>query len=95
MARSRAGISTSGRGWIHGGVRWNTVSCAACSAISGMNWIADAPVPITATRRPVRSAERSQRAEWNEVPPNDADPGMSGYEGRCSAPAADTTARAR
>ena len=24
-ARIRAGISTSGRGWIHGGVRWNTV----------------------------------------------------------------------
>ena len=94
VARSRAGISTSGRGWIHGGVRWNTVRCAACAAISGTNWIADAPVPITATRWPVRSQEGSHRAEWNEAPPNTPAPGMSGYEGRCSAPAADTTARA-
>jgi hypothetical protein len=37
------------------GVRWNTVSCAACSAISGIDWIADEPVPITATRLPVKS----------------------------------------
>ena len=56
-ARIRAGISTSGRGWIHGGVRWKTVSWAACSAICGTNWIADAPVPITATRLPARSQE--------------------------------------
>ena len=57
LSRTRAGIGTSGRGWTHGGVRWNTSRCPARSAISGMNWIADAPVPITATRRPVRSAE--------------------------------------
>ena len=76
-------------------MRWNTVRCAACFATSGTNWIADAPVPITATRRPVRSQELSHRAEWNAVPPNLPAPGMSGYEGRCSAPAADTTARAR
>ena len=78
VARSRAGISTSGRGWIHGGVRWNTVRRAACFAISGTNWIAEAPVPITATRLPARSQEGSQRAEWNEVPPNRSAPGMSG-----------------
>ncbi len=57
VPRTRAGNSTSGRGCTHGGVRWNTVSPAVCLAISGTNWIADAPVPITATRRPVRSAE--------------------------------------
>ena len=45
-----------------------------------MNWIADAPVPITATRWPVRSMEGSHRAEWNEAPPGlDPAPGMSGY----------------
>ena len=78
VARIGAGIGASGRGWIHGGVRWNTVRCAACSAISGTNWIADAPVPITATRLPARSQEWSQRAEWNEVPLNRPAPGMSG-----------------
>ena len=77
-ARIRAGISTSGRGWIHGGVRWNTVRCAARSATTGTNWMADAPVPITATRWPVRSRESSHRAEWNEVPPNLPAPPMSG-----------------
>ena len=80
---------------IHGGVRWNTSSCPARLAISGMNWIADAPVPITATRLPARSGDLSHCAEWNDAPPNRPAPGMSGYDGRCSAPAADTTARAR
>ena len=37
------------------GVRWKTVSCAACAAITGIDWIAEEPVPMTATRRPVRS----------------------------------------
>ena len=37
------------------GVRWNTVTCAACSAITGIDWIAEEPVPTTATRRPVKS----------------------------------------
>ena len=37
------------------GVRWNTTSSPACSAISGIAWIPDDPVPITATRLPVRS----------------------------------------
>ena len=32
------------------GVRWNTVSCLACLAMIGIDWIADEPVPITATR---------------------------------------------
>ena len=37
------------------GVRWNTVRCAACLAITGIAWIADEPVPITPTRIPVKS----------------------------------------
>ncbi len=37
------------------GVRWKTVSCSACSAMSGIDWTADDPVPITATRLPVKS----------------------------------------
>ena len=37
------------------GVRWNTVSCAACSAMIGIDWMPDEPVPITATRLPVKS----------------------------------------
>ena len=45
----------SGRGTIHGAVRWKTVSREVRAAIWGTNWIADAPVPITATRLPVRS----------------------------------------
>ena len=32
------------------GVRWNTVRCSACSAMSGIDWIPDEPVPTTPTR---------------------------------------------
>ena len=42
-------------GGHQGGVRWKTVSCATFGAISGTNWKALAPVPITATRLPFRS----------------------------------------
>ncbi len=37
------------------GVRWKTVSWLACRAISGMDWMPDEPVPMTATRWPVKS----------------------------------------
>jgi hypothetical protein len=40
---------------IHGAVRWNTKSFSTCCWIAGTYWIADAPVPIDATRLPVRS----------------------------------------
>ncbi|WP_217430317.1 hypothetical protein, partial [Sphingomonas bacterium] len=33
-----------------------------------LKWIADGPVPTTATRLPVRSCSWSQRAEWKLVP---------------------------
>ena len=46
-------------------VRWNTNSSAASSAMIGIAWIADEPVPITATRLPVKSTPASgQRAVW-------------------------------
>jgi len=37
------------------GVRWNTVVCAAWAAMIGIDWIAEEPVPMTATRWPVKS----------------------------------------
>nr|WP_293244051.1 hypothetical protein [Panacagrimonas sp.] len=60
-------ISSSVSGRLHAGteklgVRWNTVSRTATSAISGVDWIADEPVPITATRGTVKSTpSRGQR----------------------------------
>ena len=37
------------------GVRWKTVSAAACAAMIGIAWIPEEPVPITPTRMPVKS----------------------------------------
>jgi hypothetical protein len=53
--RVRPEVSWSWRGMIHGGVRWKTVMCPTAGWIAGTNCTADAPVPITATRFPVRS----------------------------------------
>ena len=36
-------------------VRWNTVRWAACSAMIGMVWMADEPVPMMPTRLPLKS----------------------------------------
>jgi hypothetical protein len=36
-------------------VRWNTVKWLACAAITGTDWIAEEPVPMTPTRKPVKS----------------------------------------
>jgi hypothetical protein len=46
--------------------------------IAGTTWIAEAPVPMTATRSPVRSCASSQRAECMTVPAKESSPGMSG-----------------
>ena len=43
-------------------MRWKTVRCSTSSAIAGITWTAEAPVPITATRLPRRSCAWSQRA---------------------------------
>ena len=70
-------------------MRWNTVRCAACSAISGIDWIADDPVPITATRRPVKSTPSwGQRLVKYVGPANVSRPGMSGRFGCDSTPTA-------
>src|SRR4051812_49956233 len=71
---------------IHGGVRWKTFSAPTTGAISGTNWIAEAPVPMTATRRPVRSRSWRQVAEWNTGPSKESRPGTSGNDGSDSAP---------
>ena len=53
----------AGTTWF--GVRWNTNRCAAWRAISGIDWTADEPVPITPTRRPVKSTPScGQRPVW-------------------------------
>ncbi|CNJ42527.1 Uncharacterised protein [Mycobacterium tuberculosis] len=49
------GVGKSSRGSTQAGVRWNTLTNPACFTSSGMIWTALAPVPITATRLPVKS----------------------------------------
>ena len=55
-------------------------------AISGTNWMAEAPVPITATLRPARSRSWRQVAEWKTGPSKESSPGTSGSDGSESAP---------
>ncbi len=66
----------------------------ATGAIRGTNWTADAPVPITPTRRPLRSTSWRQRAEWKVGPAKRSSPGSSGTAGRLSPPVALITAAA-
>ena len=56
-----------------------------------MIWMAEAPVPMTATRLPVRSKSWFQRAEWKISPSNSSRPSMSGNAGSVSGPTAETT----
>ena len=76
------------RSWGCAGRRWSTPPAAATG---GTNWMALAPEPITATCRPVRSTEWSQRAECHDGPANVSIPSMSGTWGRLSWPQANTT----
>lgn len=92
--RSAAVIARSVRGSTHGGVRWNNVSLATPGCRAGTIWIADAPVPTTATRLPRVSYPWSQRAEWKTFPGNESRPGTSGTFGSDSAPVAETTTSA-
>ncbi len=71
-------MSRSSRGSTQPGVRWKTVIAATWGWMAGTIWTAEAPVPMTATRLPDRSASWSQRAEWQIVPPNRASPAMPG-----------------
>jgi len=61
------------------GVRWKTVRWAACSAITGIDWMADEPVPMTPTRRPVKSTPSwGQCPVWYVGPWKLSTPGISG-----------------
>ena len=53
--------------------------------------MAEAPVPMTATRLPVRSKSWFHRAEWKISPSNSSRPSMSGSAGSVSGPTAETT----
>ena len=75
-------------------MRWNTVSCSTSGAIAGITWIAEAPVPITATRLPARLCSGSQRAVCIVVPAKLWTPSMSGSLGWVRTPVASTTWRA-
>ena len=70
------------------------VTWLATLAISGANWKALAPVPITRMFLPVRSCSCSHSVEWKAMPRNFSWPGMSGHLGRFSWPTALITALA-
>jgi hypothetical protein len=75
-------------------VRWKTCSFATSGWIAGTYWIAEAPVPIEATRLPSSSASWSQRAEWKTGPGKSSRPGISGIFGSVSGPMPATSTRA-
>ena len=82
------GPSSAGSTAPSAGRSWST---RRPRAISGTNWIALAPVPTTATRRPVRSRSWSHSAEWNTGPVEVVDAGAAaGSTGRVSWPQAVT-----
>jgi hypothetical protein len=56
----------------------------------GTNWIAEAPVPIAATRSPLRSWSWFHLPEWKIVPSKESNPGMSGHFGWLIGPMAAT-----
>ena len=60
------------------GERWNTVSCPAILAISGMDCTALAALPMTPTRLPVRSSDSSHAPVCMATPANESRPSMSG-----------------
>ena len=77
---------------VNWAVRWNTVRCPACSAITGMAWIADAPVPMTPTRSPDRSTGScGQSPVCRERPAKLSAPGNAGLFAVDRQPTAVTT----
>nr|WP_304504652.1 hypothetical protein [Blastococcus sp. TML/M2B] len=76
------------------GVRWKTVSSAACWAISGIDWMPEEPVPMTATRLPVKSTPScGQRLVRCTSPRKRSAPSMSGCLGTDRQPVAMTWKR--
>ncbi len=94
-ARSRAEIARSCRGRIQAGVRWNATRPSTSPAIAGTTWMALAPVPTMATRRPRRSRSAGQRAVCTTGPAKLSSPGIAGADGSLSPPPAETTTFAR
>ena len=73
------------------GVRWNTVSRLAWRAMIGIDWMPEEPVPITATRLPLKSTPScGQRLVKKTSPLKRSAPGMSGALGRDRQPLAMT-----
>ncbi len=75
------------------GVRWKTVSVRGLLGdAAGSTWMPDEPVPITATRWPVKSTPScGQRLVWYTGPANVSRPGTSGALGTDRQPVAITT----
>src|SRR4051794_8029566 len=71
---------------IQAGVRWKRWSCSTSGWMCGTTWIDDAPVPITATRFPRRSASWSHCAVWKAGPWKLSSPGMLGTLGSLRPP---------
>ena len=55
------------------------VSCSTRGWISGPVCMQLAPLPMMATRLPVRSTSSRQRAVWNDGPANESRPSICGY----------------
>ena len=71
------------------GVRWNTVRWPTSPAMVWMVCTPVAPVPITATRLPLKSTGSfGQRAVWKERPSKLSRPSMRGRVGVDSGPIA-------
>ena len=68
-AKRRAEYARSGLGRTQGALRWKSVREPALAATSGTNWIALAPVPITATRLPSKlTGSWGQSPVWYHSP---------------------------
>src|SRR6185437_3046327 len=77
------------------GVRWNTVTCFACPAMTGIDWMAEDPVPMTATVLPVKSTPScGQWPVWYVWPLKLSAPGKSGRRAVDRQPVAMTQYRA-
>ena len=78
------------------GVRWNTTSSRACFAMTGIVWMPEEPVPMTATRCPVKFTGSScgQVPVWNQRPLKVSRPGIWGTRAADRQPTALMTNRA-